>query len=344
MRPLAAVVLALGARGADVGDFGMLRIEGSLRETDVAQGTVELLKQDMLAKGMPRVTFDLASEGYACYHMHRPLLAAKGGLDIEIQATPQKEFVAGSSAASVRFSTTHLTLNTSLRWRMDNTTTIGSEASVSVDFAGAAASVSMSGSHAGSRERKGDASLQTRVREDASMTIECPARTLCSFQAWTFVARLAGSCPEVPAVDPACFDRLARHVGDGGVFPARDALRRFMGANLTLPSVHGQVPAWDDLGMPYYSMARRDGSPAGKVLPAELRGGHWWPSDDDYAVRWAEEMPCNLAVPLYQPDGTPKRLLVLVERAMQSRARPVRWANGDGEPGMKVTVLARHLD
>ncbi|KAM4058933.1 hypothetical protein HRG_008190 [Hirsutella rhossiliensis] len=347
-RALAALFFTLGAHGAATGDFGVLDLGDLARRTQKAQRTIRRLKGDILAKGPPHVAYDLKGEGYACYHMHRPLLATPEGLDIEIVANIDKEFSTGSSAASIDISTSTARVDTSSSGlRIEDSTTIGAEASVTVGFAGSGATVSISGSQTGSNEQNSETGQQNELREDVSMTFECPAQTTCSIQTWTYVAKLTGTCPQVPTVDPVCFDRLVQGVGSSDEFPAHEALKNFMQANLTLPSVNEQVPAWAKIGAEYYNMTKKNNSPAGKVLPSKLIGNNWWASEKEYTITWTENKPCDLATPLYQDNKTPKRSQVIVEypdKLFDKRMVKRDEEQTPEELGLKVIILREFLD
>ncbi|PHH79334.1 hypothetical protein CDD80_5097 [Ophiocordyceps camponoti-rufipedis] len=197
------------------------------------------------------------------------------------------------------------------------------------------------------------------VTVDVATTYLCPPRTLCRVETWTYSAAIRGNSTLVPMVDAQCYEAWARktYVGfppdyetdhvdfeaGGGWLYVYYAFRRLfqldsriMHTNLSIPSVHKQVPQWSDFGAPYYSISKlsslsvpvrpqgeRGGSPADyfQVLPSNFENDVWWADENKYDVRFNKHVRDVIRIPTLHYDGSPKRTQVMLEIPIPSLRR-----------------------
>ncbi|KJZ68751.1 hypothetical protein HIM_11860 [Hirsutella minnesotensis 3608] len=369
---LVSLFFAIGAYGAPL-DSG-LNFEPVIRETLEAQHVIKQMTS-LVQHNLdppPRVDRkrqawtgrkDIEDDDSGCFYQRQQLIAAADGIDIGIIAHEDFHIISGSSATPIDITTSEASVDTtSSGWRIEGTETMGGEASASFGFGGFGASLSLSYSHSQTRDKSDEASKQLELRRDVSITRECPRNTACSVQTWTYVVKLTGTCPVVPIGDPVCWEKWTKDGNDPNNFRFADPFSPFkplnllkekkvLSGNLSLPSINEQDDAWTGFGRDFYTMSKKDGSPAGKVLPSKFVDGVWWASEDEYKIEYKDNKACDMSFPLLKsgqgPDGKLqlRRTQVMIEKPIQRRDLVSRA--DDGEPkenGIKVTILSNDID
>ncbi|PHH66666.1 hypothetical protein CDD81_6503 [Ophiocordyceps australis] len=347
MKYLSVALMALCAQVVVAqGDLGLLDLGELVRNTPKARAVINRLKGNILSKGQPHILYgvrDADSEG--CYYMYQPLRSTPEGLDIQIVVnTDRDEISTGSKAATIDTTTSTAKIDTSSTgWRLEDTTNIGADTTVSAGAFGFGASLTISASKMDSSEKSGDQGHTMEFRQDESQTFECPAKTTCTIQTWTFVATLKGTCPEIPTFNSGCFDERLNKFPPTDDDPLQvDELKKFLDGNLTLPSINGQWPIWSRFPQDYYTMTNKDGSPAGKVLPEKKENNLWWPSDK-FKVDYRFNPKCEVSSPLYDKSGKPKRGQYLIEYPDEMFVKRDEQ-NGAPKNLIKITVISENLD
>ncbi|PHH62388.1 hypothetical protein CDD81_7184 [Ophiocordyceps australis] len=70
-------------------------------------------------------------------------------------------------------------------------------------------STSLSSGTKTTQEKSGETEIQQEHQIEVSKSFECSSYTICSVQTWTYVAKIQGTCPRVPMVDPQCIKEEA---------------------------------------------------------------------------------------------------------------------------------------
>ncbi|KAG8415807.1 hypothetical protein J3459_014062 [Metarhizium acridum] len=201
---------------------------------------------------------------------------------------------------------------TTAGWSIEDSTTFGFESSVNLGFGGFGASLGIQHSNTNSNGKSGESSNQKEYRKDVGRTRECPKKTHCSVQTWTYMATLKGHCPLIPMADPVCWKLRVGKDWFPTKFPAYNILaeNKLLKGNLSLPAVRKQDDAWDAIGDKYFTMTNKDGSPTGPVLPKEFVENVWWADEAKYSINYKLTTPCTVTAPIMDSKGNPRRTQV----------------------------------
>ncbi|KAF4585892.1 hypothetical protein GQ602_005197 [Ophiocordyceps camponoti-floridani] len=311
-----------------------------------------------------------------CAYERRVLSANRKDIRVNITSMIDFEFAPASEAAIIdimsstaRVDTSHSTWTTESFHRLNESHVY--EASLSAGpWSG-----SVSAEEDGLTRGRSLARMSERdVTMNVATTYLCPPRTLCRVETWTYSASIRGNSTLVPMVDAQCYEAWARktYVGfppdyetdhvdfeaGGGWLYVYYAFRRLfrldsriMLTNLSIPSVHKQVPQWSDFGAPYYSISKlsspsvpvrkhgeRGDSTADffQVLPSNFENDVWWADENKYDVRFSKHVHDVIRIPTLHYDGSPKRTQVMLEIPIPSLKRNGERLHNKGRRGAKA--------
>ncbi|RDA92727.1 hypothetical protein CP533_1422 [Ophiocordyceps camponoti-saundersi (nom. inval.)] len=321
-----------------------------------------------------------------CSYERRILNAEYEDIRVGITSRLDFEFIPASEPASINILNSTARFDTSSStWTSENSQSFGMYNSSQSDFIDApwlgSVIVGNNQDVTDSQRQSGEKSNQKEVTVDVSTTYVCPANTLCRVETWTYTANIRGISTLVPMVDSQCYEAWARKnykgfpkdyesdrfdpdLGSNDVVYAYHAFRRLgksnsklMHSNLTIPSVHEQIPEWTRFGAPYYNIYKLDElqdfddddddddneeevddlmddqskmdnttDPQFsffQVLPSYLEDEAWWPDEDKYGVEFNIHERDTINIPTLHYDGNPKRTQVMLEIPIPAH----NWSN-----------------
>ncbi|RCI12228.1 hypothetical protein L249_0022 [Ophiocordyceps polyrhachis-furcata BCC 54312] len=325
----------------------------------------------------PYVDVALDDQILPCSYERRVLSARPEDISAGITSRLDFEFIPASEPATVNILNSTARVDTSSStWSSENSQSLGMHNVSQSDFGNGLwfGSMVVGNSHdmTDSQWQSGDKSTVKEVSVDVSTVYVCPANTLCRVETWTYAASIRGISTLVPMVDSKCYEAWARenyqdfpsdyeadHFDSklsNDAFYAYIAFRRLsktnpklLDSNLSIPSVHEQVPQWTKFGAPYYNIYKLDEAeekeqdevddddadddghelardqdemmanaadahyPFFRVLPSHYEDDAWWADEDKYGVEFNIHERDTIKIPTLHYDGNPKRTQVMLE-------------------------------
>ncbi|PFH55520.1 hypothetical protein XA68_18123 [Ophiocordyceps unilateralis] len=355
---------------------------GSLQASRLAQVSplgmfmVEKLQEELGDQLSPLPYADVALDEtiLPCAYERRVLSAEHNDIQVNITSRIDFEFAPASEPATIDIINSTARVDTrSSTWTTDSFQYRGKSNASLANFGHGTWSGFISGIDSEDftdvRGRIGEKREERDVTIDVATTYICPAKTLCRVETWTYTASIRGISTLVPIVDAQCYEAWARknYVGfpldygkdnvdfkAGGdwtyVYYAFRRLLRFnsqiMHNNLSIPSVHEQVPQWSKFGAPYYTISKFEGVKAieakkkglspkqettqassdyFQVLPTYFEDDVWWADEEKYEINFSKRVRDVIRIPTLHYDGNPIRTQVMLEIPIpQFKPRPAR--------------------